>query len=317
MVVFEQRSHTALRTFTCSRKLEGRSMRGARRDEWDPCTDQPCTACQAESRYLSLSPGRASGCGRGGGGGAAATTARRAAAAPAVGRGGRRALSANPMPDGGGGGCPHWPHHTREYRVPRGMVHSATLPLPPGSQALPAPLYVLTPGLCPHWRSSPKGVHHRTHARPAHPRQPHPARPSGRTQVGPSLSSPPPAAASAGVHSSNSTGRSHGAASLVARPRPRPWHGSIEPTLETASSAGAPLAQRPFPERGSRLDRLQVLLVAVPLVRSRARGGRRANIPASSVQCARSAGRHRPVRRAVGLAFVPRWCSVRHAPPTS
>jgi len=244
MVVCQQRSHSALRTFTCSRTLEGRSMPGARRDEWDPCTDRPSTACQAESRSSSLSPGRASGCGRGGGGGAPAITARRAAAAGAVGRGGRHALSANPLPDGGGGGCPHCPHHTREYRMPRGMVHSATLPLPSGSQALPAPLYVLTPGLCPHWRPSPKGVRHRTHARPAHPRQPHPARPSGRTQVGPSLSSPPPAASSAGVHSSNSTGRSHGAASLVSRPRPRPWHGSIEPTLEAASSAGAPLTQR-------------------------------------------------------------------------
>ena len=185
---------------------------------------------------------------------------------------------------------------------------------PSGTPARPAPLYVLTPGLCPHWLHFPKWVRHRTHARPAHPRRPHPPRPSRRTQVGPSLSSPSPTAASAGVHSPNATGRTQGAAPLVSRPRPRPWHGSIQPMPEATASARAPLAQSPFTERGPRLARLPAPLIAVPLVRSRARGGRRANIPASSGRCARTAGRRRPVGRAVGLALVPRAGPVRHAP---
>jgi len=130
--------------------------------------------------------------------------------------------------------------------------------------------------------------------------------------VGPSLSSPPPAAALAGVHSPNAPGRTHGAAPLVSRPRPRPWHGSIQLIPEATASAEAPPAQRPFTERGSRLPRLPAPLVAVPLVRSRARGGRPASIPYSSGRCASSAGRHRPVGRAVGLALVPRAGAVRH-----
>ena len=131
--------------------------------------------------------------------------------------------------------------------------------------------------------------------------------------MGPSLSSPPPAAALAGVHSPNAPGRTHGAAPLVSRPRPRPWHGSIQLIPEATASAEAPPAQRPFTERGSRLPRLPAPLVAVPLVRSRARGGRPANIPYSSGRCASSAGRHRPVGRAVGLALAPRAGPVRHS----